>query len=429
MQLKKISFTVFILLIFFKSYSQQDADTINEKNVKSTLTFLASDKLKGRVNYSKEQLVAAMYIGDKFREYGLSPFTGFQDYYQPFAPGAGKKAPIKDNLEWNGKKLESHSYVNLTRSLITVKRVLKDYKLIRAGDHLPDSVLIQYWHHTANVLIWLKKTFKKGDTLIPVNTIIPSGAPQNDILIVASPRAPVNIKLTANRSFVNKVLYNVIGVLPGKSKPDEAIIFSAHYDHIDSDPEGQGRGSIFNGANDNASGTAAVLALARYFSLRNDNARTIIFCLFAGEEIGLLGSQAFVQNISAENIKATVNIEMIGNTNRTGKNGFFITGSKYSDLEKILEKNLKGEKIKIIAEGKDPAKLFERSDNYSFFQKGIPAHSIMCSDDSDPCYHQPCDDADQIDFENMTGIIKAIAKSCRTLISGEDTPVRVKGEN
>ena len=66
--------------------------------------------------------------------------------------------------------------------------------------------------------------------------------------------------------------------------------------------------------------------------------------------------------------------------------------------------------------------LFQRSDNYPFFLKGIPAHSIMCSDDTDPCYHKPCDDASRIDFENMARIINAIAKSCQTLISGEDTP-------
>ena len=421
MQQLKISFTVFVFFIFYKSWSQPDADTINEENVKSTLSFLASDKLKGRVNYSKEQLEAATYIADKFSEYGLSPLPGFPYYYQSFAPSTGKKVFIKDDLKWNGKKLESHSYANLTGSLITSKKTLKDYKLIQAEHHLPDSILLRYWHDTANVLIWLNKALKSGDTLICQNVIIPENAPRNDILIVASPRKPVDIKLSANKKFSSRVLYNVVGILPGKSKPEEVIIFSAHYDHIDSDPEGQKRGSIFNGANDNASGTTAVLELARYFSLRNDNVRTIIFCLFAGEELGLFGSQAFIQNINAENVKAVINIEMIG-VSQFGKNRFFITGEKYSDLERIMKKNLEGEKIKIMPEGSDPTRLFQRSDNYTFFKKGIPAHSIMCSNDSDPCYHQPCDDAHLIDFENMTGIIKAIAKSCRTLISGEDTP-------
>jgi Zn-dependent M28 family amino/carboxypeptidase len=214
-------------------------------------------------------------------------------------------------------------------------------------------------------------------------------------------------------------------MIPGRSLPEEAIVFSAHYDHVDHSASNK-IGEIFNGANDNASGTTAVLALAKYFSMRQDNERTLLFCLFSGEEIGLKGSRAFVNLIKPENIKAVINIEMIGMHNASGKNAFMFTGPYFSDLFKILKKNLDGEKVKAKEFTSDPNLLFQRSDNYPFAELGVPAHTIMCSDDNEPCYHQSCDDVKRMDIENMTRVIQAIAISCKTLISGVDTPTRIK---
>jgi Zn-dependent M28 family amino/carboxypeptidase len=226
---------------------------------------------------------------------------------------------------------------------------------------------------------------------------------------------------TTTDTLINPILYNIIGILPGKSKPDEAIIFSAHYDHVDIGIDGRAEG-IYNGANDDASGTTAVLLLARYFALRNDNDRSIIFCLFAGEEIGLYGSSAFIRQVEADKIKAVINIEMIGRYNRVGKDKFFVTGSEKTNLVEILKRNLINENISVKDEGEDESGLFFRSDNYPFSKKGIPAHSIMCSDDKDPCYHKPCDDTRKIDISNMTKVIRGIAKGCESLIAGTDTP-------
>ena len=416
---KIFSILIIGLLIVFNSYAQSQTDTITEKNVKGILTFLASDKLKGRVNYTKEQRDAADYIAKQFETYRLLPFPGFQYYVQPFTSRTGEML-FKNDLKWNGRKLSHQSYLDFSGSLNTRKTTLTNYRVVHI-DSLTDSSLLHHWMDTINVLLWIKNDSAGSDTLRSGSLIIPHVSPRNEILVVAAPDEPKSIQLAPNKTFSDAVLYNVVGVLPGRSKPNEAIIFSAHYDHIDSDPTGTKIG-IFNGANDNASGTTAVLELARYFSLRDDNERTIIFCLFAGEELGLLGSESFVKLVSAENVKAVINIEMIGRTNAAGKERFFITGSKFSDLERIIKKNLEGERVQNVLRKTDPANLFQRSDNYPFYQKGMVAHSIMCSDDNDPCYHQNCDTAGRIDFINMTDIIKAIAKACRTLISGEDTP-------
>jgi Zn-dependent M28 family amino/carboxypeptidase len=221
------------------------------------------------------------------------------------------------------------------------------------------------------------------------------------------------------------ILLNVIGVIPGKSKPKELVIFSAHYDHMGVIKEWGNKDSIMNGANDNASGTAALLSLAHYYSLRMDNERTLVFCAFAGEELGLKGSAVFAGRMKPETIKAVINIEMIGRTNLRQR-AFFITGANYSNLDVIMKRNIPKKTVRIVHEPSDSKGLFSRSDNYSFARLGIPAHSIMSSDDDDACYHQVCDELERIDFENMVQIIKAITQGCQTIITGEDTPSRVK---
>jgi hypothetical protein len=223
----------------------------------------------------------------------------------------------------------------------------------------------------------------------------------------------------------SKVLVNVIGVLPGRSLAKEAVIFSAHFDHIG--VEGSGLDRINNGANDDASGTTALITLAHYFAARRDNERTLIFCAFSGEELGLFGSRYFAEKIDdPAAIVAGINIEMIGIHNVVGKNSFFLTGSKYSNLYAIIKKNLAGQESKIVKETSIASDLFERSDNFSLAKKGIPAHTIMCSDDGDPCYHMPCDEAKRIDLKNMTEIIRAIAIATSSIVAGKDTPTRIR---
>lgn len=139
-----------------------------------------------------------------------------------------------------------------------------------------------------------------------------------------------------------------------------------------------------------------------------------------------MGSGVFADNININMIKAVINIEMIGRTNSSGKNAVFITGASYSDFTKIFKRNLGKGFIRILPEPPATKFLFMRSDNYAFALKGIPAHTIMCSDDDDECYHQVCDEVKRIDIKNMCKVIKAIAKGCSSIIEGTDTPTRIK---
>lgn len=218
---------------------------------------------------------------------------------------------------------------------------------------------------------------------------------------------------------------NVIGILPGKSKPDEFVIFSAHYDHLGVVKSGEDK--VYNGANDDASGTTAVIALAKYFKELNQNERTIIFVAFTGEEVGGFGSKFFSENIDSNKVIAMFNIEMIGTESKWGKNSAYITGFEKSDFGTILQKNLQGSNFNFNPDPYPSQQLFYRSDNARLAALGVPAHTISTSKmDSEANYHKLSDEVSTLDLNNMTEIIKSIAISAQTIVNGIDTPSRVK---
>lgn len=218
---------------------------------------------------------------------------------------------------------------------------------------------------------------------------------------------------------------NVVGILPGKSKPSEYVIFSAHYDHLGIGPAVKGD-SIYNGANDDAAGVTAVIALAKYFKALNNNERTLVFAAFTAEEIGGFGSRHFSRQYNPQEIMAMFNIEMIGTRSKWGRNSAFITGYNFTDMGKILERNLKGTSFKFYPDPYLEQDLFYRSDNATLARLGVPAHTISTAKmENEKYYHTADDEIETLDMENMTAIIKAIAESSKTIISGKDTPTRV----
>ncbi len=234
---------------------------------------------------------------------------------------------------------------------------------------------------------------------------------------------------------------NVMGAIEGKSRPGQVIIFSAHYDHvgtINTNPfSGSGGNAvvekgdeIFNGANDNASGVAAVISLARFLKEINNNERTLIFIAFTGEELGLLGSQYLAENIEPDSIVAMINIEMIGRKPYSSSRPY-VTGHEQSDLIKILNSNYqlhqdKKEKKYFRPDPYIGSFLFQRSDNYPFAKKGIPAHTIMLSSPKDEYYHTPDDEPATLDYKAMAEVIRAVAAGVQALVTGADTPRRIK---
>jgi hypothetical protein len=225
---------------------------------------------------------------------------------------------------------------------------------------------------------------------------------------------------------------NVIGVLEGSDKKlkEEYIILSAHYDHL-----GVGRivkgDSIYNGADDNATGVATVLGIAKAIKDLKGKAlkRSIIFIAFSGEELGLLGSKYFGQK-ETEIIKKTIvnfNFEMTGHSSKLGKRKFYITGDEISTISDFVGKHTKNSDWEHIADPFKEMNLFFRSDNASLaitkkeneLLYGIPAHTF-CTWGSESHYHQPNDEADFVDYENMTSFVNFLAQLTINLANSDE---------
>ena len=219
---------------------------------------------------------------------------------------------------------------------------------------------------------------------------------------------------------------NIIGVLEGKSKKDEFVVVSAHFDHLGIRKTTGQLDSIYNGANDDASGVTGVLTLAEYFKNKGTNERTIVFVAFTGEEMGLKGSTHFGKGILASKFVAGINLEMIGKTPSFGPNTAWLTGFARSDFGKIIQQNLEGTGYQLFPDPYKKFNLFFRSDNASLARLGVPSHTFSTTPiDVDKDYHQASDEAATLNMTVITQTIQAVAKGTESIINGLDTPTRV----
>jgi predicted metalloprotease with PDZ domain len=222
-----------------------------------------------------------------------------------------------------------------------------------------------------------------------------------------------------------KSLFNVAGMIPGKSKTKELVVFSGHYDHLGV-IKAVGPDSIANGADDDASGVTAMIALAKYYKTLNNNERTLIFVAFTAEELGGFGSKYFSQKLNPDEVVAMFNMEMIGKDSKFGPNTAFITGFDKSDFGRILQKNLQGTEFAFYPDPYPKQNLFYRSDNATLAALGVPAHTISTVQiDKDDLYHTVKDEYSSLDTQNILSTIRAIAKSAISIVNGTDTPTRI----
>lgn len=222
-----------------------------------------------------------------------------------------------------------------------------------------------------------------------------------------------------------KELFNVVGVLKGKSKPEELVVFSAHYDHIGI-IKPVGLDSIANGADDDASGVAAVISLAKAYAKLGRQERTLVFVAFTAEEIGGFGSRYFSEQVDPATIKAMINIEMIGKDAKFGPNSVFITGFERSNLGEIMQQQVKGTDFTFHPDPYPKQQLFFRSDNATLARLGVPAHSFSTVQiPIDTLYHTVKDEYESLDMDNIVSTIRAILLGSKGLVDGRETPSRV----
>jgi Zn-dependent M28 family amino/carboxypeptidase len=213
-------------------------------------------------------------------------------------------------------------------------------------------------------------------------------------------------------------------MIPGR-RTDEMVLFSAHYDHIGFERPLYGD-SIANGANDNASGVAAVVALAEYYASRGTPERTLLFAAFTAEEAGGFGARHYSRQLDPDQIVAMFNVEMIGKQAESGPNTAWITGFDKSSFGQILQQAVSGTQYRFESDPYPQMRLFLRSDNETLARLGVPAHSISTSPiDNDPDYHRVTDEIDTIDIPHILRTVQAIARGAETIVSGAATPTRV----
>lgn len=223
-------------------------------------------------------------------------------------------------------------------------------------------------------------------------------------------------------------LRNVIGVLPG-SDPllrDEYVMVSAHYDHVGI-RSGAYPDSIYNGADDNASGTVTVMELARALAVSPDRPRrSILFVAWFGEEMGLLGSQWYATHpvFPLEKTVAVVNLEMTGRTDGDGgdqTNRVSFTGFDFSDLPALFVPIGQAMGIEVFKHEQNSDRYFFASDNIALARTGVVAHTISGLFEY-PDYHQPGDHADKIDYEDMGRTARLLAVGLHRLADRDPVP-------
>jgi hypothetical protein len=214
------------------------------------------------------------------------------------------------------------------------------------------------------------------------------------------------------------VAVNVVGVIRGSDPAlrDEVVLVDAHYDHVGIGAPVNGD-SIYNGADDDASGVVAVLEIARALTAGSSPKRTIVFAAMTGEEIGLLGTRWYIAHppLPLEGMVSNLEIEMIGRPDSlaggTGKG--WLTGYERSTMGDML----KEAGIPLVPDPRPDQGFFERSDNIAFARRGIPAHTLS-SYNMHTQYHTVADDMRHVDTDHMAQVIAAAARAARILADG-----------
>jgi len=380
--------------------------------------------MAGRRTFTPGIEKAAAFIAKEFADTQLQTLPGLSTYLQSFSmtkTSLISSAVLLDGQPVDGKKV---STLALEKEIHWTEKSGVEIKTIGKEENFSQQVSKMLAANKAT-LVFVDESFAANVTRLTNRGPIKNT--QAPMVFVLASKIPASFDITILQNSINMPLANVVGIIPGKSLPKEYVIFSGHYDHLGINSRGIVQGdSIFNGANDDAAGTTGMIMLAKYFKKLNNNARTLVFAAFTAEEVGGFGASYFSKVFDPLTVKAMFNLEMIGTESKWGKNSAYITGFEKSDMGAILQKNLEGTAFQFYPDPYTNQNLFYRSDNATLARLGVPAHTISTSKmDSEPNYHKASDEVQTLDLNNMTEVIKAIAKSSESIISGKDTPSRV----
>ncbi|MBX0290214.1 M20/M25/M40 family metallo-hydrolase [Hymenobacter sp. HSC-4F20] len=437
-----------ILLLSFLLYSAHAAlgqkkpsastkASVAPATVERVVRALAADDMQGRASGKPGGQKAAQFLAAEFKRIGLKPLPGLKGFEQSFSTYDVRTAAAAVSI--NGTTLSPDKLLLVSgqeQLNWTEEGPAPRIVTIAAGGNLLREVR-PLLEPRENTIVFVDPTqataFTRLAGYLQRGGLRPEKpAPFTTLFVLgATPPAPLKVRVTATTTIRTVELRNIVGMLPGKNKAHaaEQVVFSGHYDHIGILPAVQGD-SIANGADDDASGTSAVVALAEYFKKKNDNARSLLFVAFVAEEIGGFGARYFSQQLDPKQVVAMFNIEMIGKEAKFGPNSAFITGFDKSDFGKILQEGAKGTTFRFEPDPYPEQNLFYRSDNATLARLGVPAHTISTDQiPDDKRYHSVDDEVDSLDLTNMTNVITAIGRSAAGIISGQQTPTRIAPES
>jgi hypothetical protein len=426
--MKNLQIAIIVLLFLSSCAVQKPEKLIKEADVARLIKTLSSDEMEGRASFTPGIDKAAKFIENEFNEIGLQPLDVHMGYRQDFSVKRIKVGQI--NALINGNSINQENIVTVSDlasiefnsdSGITVLCISSEEQFIpryREIIAMKTNALVLVDEQHAAVFKRIKDGSTRGRVVENVNETA-------SLVFVLGETDATSFTIKSSNTIEELPLFNVAGMILGKSRPKELVLVSAHYDHLGIVKAVDGD-VIANGADDNASGTTAVISLAKYYKKLNNNERTLVFVAFTAEEIGGFGARYFSSQLNPDDVVAMFNIEMIGKESKFGKNAAFITGYEKSDFGEILQKNLVGTDFTFHPDPYPSQNLFYRSDNATLAALGVPAHTISTDQiDTDPYYHTVNDEFETLDVNNIWSTIKAIALSARSIIAGKDTPKRI----
>lgn len=412
------------------NWSQPDASSIERADVERVIATLAADDMRGRAAFTEDAFRAAEYLVEEFEAAGLSPMQGLDGYLQEFQ--VRQITTGSATVSVDGGTVEPGDYA-LRMGTAAIDWSTGDVGVRAVGpDGDPRGAIVGALQAGEDGVVFLHPSHRGAfgqlaGFLRRPQQVLEGAAGATVAVVLTDAGAEAEWSITAEARVESQRLANVVGVLPGR-RIDEVVLFSAHYDHIGvrSGVEGD---SIANGANDNASGVAAVVTLADYFTARGTPERTLMFVGFTAEEAGGFGSRYFSQQLEPDRIVAMFNIEMIGKPAVEGPNSAWITGFDRSSFGTLLQDAVRGTVFSFHPDPYPDQNLFYRSDNATLARLGVPAHSISTTPiDVDPDYHRITDHIETLDLDHTTNAVRAIATGAESIVTGEATPTRVDPE-
>ena len=441
--------------------------------IRGHMEFLASDALRGRGSATHDELVAATYVAAQLRAYGIDPAGDDGGYLQkaPLVqpkfsaaptlkfskPAAG--AQTAEDVVWTHGKEMLVLYLSKPEFAGALARIDSEAKDAKVA---PGAVIVVSGTNDQKIQGAVSNAVSQGaaGVIVPASANakahwdargqkLPNLAPRlaggkqgaglggGDFNVVALNDDSFNalknipdgtaVKFSGDLAAVEKnYTWNAVGILRGRSKVlgKQAILLTAHLDHL-----GVGRpvkgDEIYNGADDDASGTTAVLELARALAAGPKPARTVVFALFGSEESGGLGSSYFLEHppVPLTDIVANLEFEMIGRPDpKYPKDDLWLSGWERSNLGPTLAAH----GAKLVADERPDQHFFERSDNFVLAKKGVVAQTAS-SFGLHEDYHQPSDDVTHIDFTHMTAAIQSLIGPVEWLVNTSFRPAWVKG--